>query len=725
MSTGTVDVPVIAQWMLGPVTFAAPAMLWGAVAALGPVLIHLMMRSKPQRVPLPTLQFVLKTHQQTQARHRLKQLLLLLLRMLAILLLVLMLARPTLESAALPVATRKPVEAVFCMDDSASMDYRSQNVSRFEQARELAVRLLRDQQRFPPGSRLTMLTGSAPMGSARLSPDIPYIRSQVEQLEVGQHDRPVGPMLERAYELLGEGSLDTREIYVFNDLTRQSWRDTPTGAFAGRNQVRVFCVDVGVETNANFALLDPAVPERPVPVGTPVQIRFGIQAGQSAGRRDAEVLIDAKPRWRLDGLTFQPRQVGSQVVRLVDLAPGLHQGEIRIYPEDPLDIDNVRYFSVYVGRPPTVAVVAGADSEVAAVVSAMLAPADLPADRRRIGLTQVAGGELAGLKNAPPYSAILLVDVPSISPSAFAGLADYVTAGGWLIVVPGPAMNPAGYQAGQSVLAALPVEVVAPLEPVYIAPPDRPHALLGRFQDGTGLSLSEPAVRRYVRFGAPLGGGSVIARLSDGSPAIVVRRVGRGTSVVLAISPQRDWGDWAVDAGPLLVLLNTLVAESLPQTTPASNLRIGQEARLFVRGSAASSQAASIRAMTITSPTRRQSWPAVVEATVDTVAAITDRCGHYRIVADGGTRADELGYSVNTPADESQLDRLSPSDIESRFAPGTIEVMREPDALTGGRMAGGTSRDLSVWLALTLLGLLIAESFLSNRFYRQPETERP
>jgi hypothetical protein len=722
MGIGFPDDILAAPFILGPITFAAPMMLWGALAAAAPIVIHLMMRSKPQRLPLPTIRFILKTHQQTQARHRLKHLLLLLLRMLLILLLVGALARPTVRTAVLAPTSRAPAEAVLCLDDSASMDYRSQGVSRFEQARDLAVRLLRDRGRFPSGSRAALLTGSVVSG-ARLSLDIDSIRSQAGLREVAQHDRGVGRMLERAYALLGEGTLATKEIYLFGDLTRQSWKDVPTGAFSAAKGVQVFCLDVGVDTSTNFALLDPAVPDRPVSAGAAVQIRVAVQAGQAGGRREVEAIVDTKTRWRREGISLQPRQVSQQAVSLSDLAPGLHQGELRLSPEDPLEIDNVRYLSLSVGDPPRVLLVGNPESEVAAVVTAMLAPAGLPADRRRIELSRMTPAELNRARALEPCSAVLLVDTASVAAAAFARLGEFVTAGGWLIVIPGPAMDPGGYQTGGGVLAALPAEVVSPAKPVHIAPLERAHPLLARFQDGSGLSLSEPAVLRYVRYGPPLEGGQSLAVLDAGPPAIVARPIGRGTSVVLAFSPTREWGDWAADAGPLLVLLNTMIADSFPRATGASNLRVGQEARLPVLPSRATSQPRDRRTATITSPTRRQSWPAAIESEDATVQAITDRCGHYRIRIDGDDGAAEVGYSVNTPAEESQLDRLSPVEIEARFAPGCVRVVKGLAELSPERSASDTSHDLTGWLALGLLALLLAEGLLSNRFYRQPEGE--
>jgi len=710
-------------WTVGPVTFAAPTVLWGALAALGPVLIHLIMRSKPQQTPLPTVRFVLKTHQQTHAMQKLKHLLLLVLRTLAILLLVAALARPTLQAGASSAGARGPVKAVICMDDSASMDYRSQARSRFEQAREMATGLLKDRSRFPPGSRVALLTGSRAGAVPRLSLDVDYVRQQVEQLEVGEHDQGVGGMLDRAYSLLADGVLQTREVYLLGDLTQHSWRDVPPRRFTAHKEVQVYCIDVGAGTDTNFAILDVILPDRTVAAGAAVRIRTGIQAGQIAGPRQLEARVDGKVLWRAGPIELQPGQVIQQVIELANLGQGLHQGEVRLTPEDPLSADNIRYFTLSVGAIPKAAVVCTAGGEAAEVVCAMLAPDGLPADRRRVELARMAPTELAAVTDVASCSAIFLVDVPSVDEAVFAKLGEYVAAGGCLVVIPGPAMVPAGYQGGQAVLAALPVEVVVPARPLHVAPLDKAHPLLARFQNGSGLSLSEPVIRRYVRFGAPLGSGEVVARLEDGSPGIVLRRIDRGSSVALAFAPVREWGDWAIDAGPLLVLLNSIIAESPGRDGLAGNFRVGQAVRLSVPRPQEAMRSKDRRALTVLLPGFRQSVSAAVDPDSSTIEAITERCGHYRVGSDGPDKATVLAYSVNLPSEESRLDRFSREAIEIRFAPGTVRVVRGLDELTVSHSPHGGAYGLSGWFALVLLGLLMAEGLLSNRFYRRPERD--
>lgn len=76
-----------------------PALLYGLLLVIVPVLIHYLLKSKPKKLIFPALRLLANKQQRHQRKMQLKHLLLLLLRMLVIGLLVLALVRPSLPSA--------------------------------------------------------------------------------------------------------------------------------------------------------------------------------------------------------------------------------------------------------------------------------------------------------------------------------------------------------------------------------------------------------------------------------------------------------------------------------------------------------------------------------------------------------------------------------------------------------------------------------------------------
>jgi len=78
--------------------FLSPYMLWGAVAAGIPVVLHLFFRSRYRIVPWAAMKFLLTSIEQTSRRLRFQELLLLIVRIMLLAILALALARPTAHS---------------------------------------------------------------------------------------------------------------------------------------------------------------------------------------------------------------------------------------------------------------------------------------------------------------------------------------------------------------------------------------------------------------------------------------------------------------------------------------------------------------------------------------------------------------------------------------------------------------------------------------------------
>ena len=76
-------------------SFLHPWAVWvGAAAVALPVVVHLLTRPRPRRLPLSTVRFVREVLRQRRARDRLRNLVILGLRAIAVLLIALAIARP-------------------------------------------------------------------------------------------------------------------------------------------------------------------------------------------------------------------------------------------------------------------------------------------------------------------------------------------------------------------------------------------------------------------------------------------------------------------------------------------------------------------------------------------------------------------------------------------------------------------------------------------------------
>src|SRR3954469_2822182 len=104
-------------------TFIYPALLAGLALAALPVVLHLILRQQPKRVPFPAFRFLARKATSNRRRLRLKHWLLLLLRILMVALMCLALARPRIFSERLNLAADRPAAVVLVIDTSLSMGY--------------------------------------------------------------------------------------------------------------------------------------------------------------------------------------------------------------------------------------------------------------------------------------------------------------------------------------------------------------------------------------------------------------------------------------------------------------------------------------------------------------------------------------------------------------------------------------------------------------------------
>ena len=124
-------------------TFLTPSILWGLLAALIPILIHLFSLRKTKEVEFSTLRFIKELEHETIRKLKLRQWLLILLRVLIIICLVLMFARPV-QRGFVPgwMAGELESRVVIFVDNSASMAADTPNGNRLALARKMVPNII-------------------------------------------------------------------------------------------------------------------------------------------------------------------------------------------------------------------------------------------------------------------------------------------------------------------------------------------------------------------------------------------------------------------------------------------------------------------------------------------------------------------------------------------------------------------------------------------------------
>jgi hypothetical protein len=203
------------------------AIALGAVAAGLPIVVHLLTRPRPLRLPLSTIRFVREAVQQRRARHRLRDWIVLLLRTAAVILLALAIARPLIgdRAAQAPPPTGGTLRVVL-LDASQSMAAESRGIAAFERGRTAAARAVE----YSPGLRANLVLGAAqPRGVFDVpSSNLAAQREALAKAGTRPERLDLAGALAAAGEMLAADGRPgvRRELVVISDFQRTNWVST-------------------------------------------------------------------------------------------------------------------------------------------------------------------------------------------------------------------------------------------------------------------------------------------------------------------------------------------------------------------------------------------------------------------------------------------------------------------------------------------------------------------
>ena len=271
--------------------------------------------------------------------------------------------------------------AALIFDAAPHMQYRREKKTRLEAAQEIGHWLL---AQLPPESQIAVFdSGMAPRS---FDADRGLSKQRIEKLEIVPNPRSLSQIVSEAAVVLKKSDLPAKEIYVFTDLSRASWRADETARLQDRLHelagVALYLIDVGVTEPSNFGLGDLHLSQQVVAAGGSVEIQTDISSLGIEGQRVVELdLLTSAGTLQNNSEQIKRLKPGeSQTVdfRLTSLKPGTQQGLVRIVGQDSLAADDVRYFSVEVRPPwPVLVVAQQPTAETAIYLTEAIAPAEM------------------------------------------------------------------------------------------------------------------------------------------------------------------------------------------------------------------------------------------------------------------------------------------------------------------------------------------------------------
>ncbi len=415
-------------------TFINLSLLAGTARVALPIVLHLIMRRRPKLLEFPALRFIQKRLDMNRRRLRLRHLLLLLLRAGAIALLAFALARPSVKLASAVGSQEAPVAAALVFDAAPRMEYRHENHTRLEDARELGQWLL---AQLPEQSEIAVV--DTRLGAtAAFAADRGAAKERITRLETVPNSQPLPVAIDAAVKLLRQSKLERKELYIFTDLSRGAWPEEQQAALqqslAEVGGLGVYVLDVGIANPTDYGLGQVQLSGEVLSSRSKLTLSVPLSCIGPAAPKIVELnLLDADRKLQKSG-----QQTGEAVpgemrpieFQLSDLGPGTHQGFVRIVGQDGLAADDTRYFTVAV-RPAwrLLIVTTNTPHSYARFLTEALAPTlwrKLGQARFDCDVCDI--GELAK-RSLADYSAVCLLDPSQLEPATWKKLADFAAEG--------------------------------------------------------------------------------------------------------------------------------------------------------------------------------------------------------------------------------------------------------------------------------------------------------
>lgn len=711
-------------------SFAAPAFLIAILAGAIPVLLHMINRQKATEMPFSTLRFLKLSAQRTRRRKYVHDVLLMLLRVAALVLIAVALAKPVISQLGNLFGGNVESAIVIILDNSASMGTTDQQGVRWERAMDAAEKVM---DQLGDNDTVALLTTCGPgrNHSNRLYANHENVRQALGATRLSFERADLAAQLQAARKLLEKSDAPNREIYVITDMQQASWPDAghkTDNSDESKKQIPLIVIDLHSKPEPNVALrkidLTAAAPVPGVPIQATVELVGDTNIAQ---KRHVELLVGGK---RIDTSPTLDLAAGSTARHTFHFTldqPGVHQGEIRLAGDDANATDNRLYFAVALDAHISVAVVRPKDHPIKYLEDTFYLERALMPVRSENWAIRVRNMTPTALATEPlsDYAVIYCVNLYAPDAAVCRRLGQYVQAGGHVVWICGENVD-AGAYSGINGFAGQPL-IPARLIAVRKAGEDHPDGWQIGWVDKTHpvlRPLSKPAslyqsvlVNKHIRLDAAgEGGARVLAKLSDGEPLLVERKVGDGSVLLLGTTAHVDWTN--LPLRPLFLPLVARLTFEMADKVSASQQRI---CGVPINVSLPKEDRVDFVEL------RRPSGDVERLKPEDSTFHYTNTyvAGIYNLSWRSGPNDRRLSAAVNYDPDEVDPVILTQAELRKKFTDQALVFCDDPATISGTirRLRQGDS----IWeiFLLAVLIALVAEVYVANRRTSKEDPSEP
>ncbi len=635
-----------------------------------------------------------------------------------------------------------PVAAIFLVDTSLSMKYQHENKTRLEQAAEVAREQI---GRFPVNSRAAV-SGLGQEEDFIFQADLAGAASRLDALEVTAVPRRINQQLKAAIEAQiedrrqtqeqagtgGSSDLYAREIYVLSDCSKAAWQTPDESGIADLlaqvDWLQIYFVDVSVPQPINASINGLTLSEETAVAGRDLLLTMSIASTSGLpqistietniiNEAGVETRVGAPVVVKLDGNA-------SQVMATVKVPANqaVLEGTVRLTAADPLQEDNVRYFSCGVQPTPKVLLISDRLEESRYLRNA-LQPEDLELAGVRLCNCRSVVTASAGDQNFGEYDAVFLVNVTRPEASLWTALQKYAENGGGVFVVAGSSrIQPLAWSGpeAKTLLPASPLTIVRFLkEPAELQLSNGSHGLVRYFEKDETLRVelvacafdrcwaveADPSANVLMRFSGPAN-----------RPALLERKIGRGRCLLFTSAMDNmteggsEWNNLS-NSWSFLVLAEKLLQEMTGASDFRRNFVAGQVIDLPVPA------AMRFEQFLLRRPGLRQTRGAMPPEQSSVLIDDADEAGHYLVRPFESPSNFVAGFCINDPDEETDLTRVPDDQLLAIAGPDRATILHDPSELQRAVRAGRLGVEVFPVLLGLLLILFSAEHLMANFFY--------
>lgn len=321
--------------------FSHPSMLWGLLAVLVPIAIHLFNLRRYRKVYFSNVDRLATLQTENRRRSELRRWLVLVARVLAVALLVLAFAGPVLPGKGQMVRTGSTAVSIF-IDNSFSMEGAARDGSQLEVARQKAREIV---AAYAPSDRFQLITCDMTGSQMRwLSRD--ELLSAIDEVEPSPAVRAVSEVAERQLSFLANSMAANRHAFIISDF-QQSIADIDALPSDSIVLVNLIPLSGTAADNVYIDTLKLDAPAYFVGGSVAVEVTVVNGGGHDVEKLPVKLYIDGRER-AMATLDIPERSSATATLLFTIGQPGYVDGYVEI-ADYPITFDDKYYFTLGVG----------------------------------------------------------------------------------------------------------------------------------------------------------------------------------------------------------------------------------------------------------------------------------------------------------------------------------------------------------------------------------------